>query len=100
MALVELVDDDRSDVFEERVLAQAAHEDALGDEHDARRVRDAPVVPDVVADRPADRRTALLRDAPRRRARREAARLEHEDPALEAALDERRRQARRLPGAR
>jgi hypothetical protein len=100
-ALVELVEHDRADVRQERIVLQHAHDEPFGHDQDARARRaltvEAHVETDLVADLPA----ALARNAPRRRPRGDAARLEHQDEPLarDPRVEERRRHARRLPRA-
>ena len=101
VALVELVEDDGAHAREERVGEEAPREHALGHEPQARpRPRDlleADLEADLVAEPPA----ALLGDAPRRQARREPARLEHDDLAVagDPRVEERGGHAGRLARA-
>ena len=100
-ALVELVEDDRADVLQERIGLEHLDEDALGDDQQAGRRSGPAVEAHVVADLAADRPAALLRDAPGGGAGGDPPRLEHDDSALarEPGVEQRRRHARGLAGA-
>ena len=104
-ALVELVEHDAADAFEERVVEQLPREHALGHDAQACRGGDLALEADVVADLAAE----LSSRSPRRSALRrgpggDAARLEqHEIRMLgrqQLCLHDRRRHARRLARAR
>jgi hypothetical protein len=101
VALVELVEDQDPDALEEGVVLQHAHEQPLGDDQDARARTRLALEAHLEADLAPDSPPALLRHAPRRRPRRDAPRLEHDDlqRAREPGLEQRRRHARGLPGA-
>ena len=61
MALVEFVEQDRTDLFQHRVVLQHAGQDAFGDDFDARARRNLVFEADAVADRATD----LLAQLPR-----------------------------------
>ncbi len=96
-ALVELIDDDRGDVAQQRIALQVRGQDAFGDDEQARVRGELPLEADVPADLAADGPAALVGDASCHRARGHAPRLQQQHAA---AIDERRRHARRLAGAR
>ncbi len=75
-SLVELVEDDRREVAEERILLQARGEDPFRREEDLRLRAELPLEPNVPADLAADRPVALECDPLREAARRDAARLQ------------------------
>lgn len=54
MALVEFVEQDRTDFFQHRVVLQHAGQDAFGDDFNAGACRDLVLEADAVADRAAD----------------------------------------------
>ena len=101
-ALVRLVDDDRVVALEQRVLTRLGEQDPVGHELDVGALGDLVGEADLEADRFADLRAQLARDARRHGARRDPARLGVADeprraaPGLEADL----RQLRRLARAR
>ena len=96
-ALVELVDDDGSDVAEQRILLQPRGQDAFGDDGQAGVGGGAAIEPDVPSHLAAERPALLGGDAPRDRARGHASRLQQQDRAV---AHERGRHARRLSRAR
>ena len=96
-ALVELVDDDRREIQQQRILLQPRGEDALGREEHARGRTELALEPHVPADLATERPSSFVRDPPRHRPRRHAPRLQHEDRSVHR---ERRRHARRLACAR
>jgi hypothetical protein len=96
-ALVKFVDDDGRDVGEERILLQVCRQDAFGDDDQPRVVDAAALEANVPADLPADGPAALACNPPRHRPGCHPARLQQQHLA---AIDERRRHARGLAGAR
>ena len=100
MPLVELVEADRADAVEERVLHHLAHQHPLGHEAQPGLLADLGVAADLVADQPAELTAELVGDALRGRARSEPPRLEHHDLlAVPDDVQERRRHAGGLAGA-
>ena len=100
-ALVKLVEHDRADALERRIVEDHAGEHALGHDLDPRRARGEALEPDAQADRLADALAQGRRHARGRGARRESARFEEEE-ALAASpglVEERERGARRLARA-
>ena len=100
-ALVKLVEQDRADALQRRIVEDHAGEHALGHDLDARAGGDEALEPDAKADRLADALAQGRRHARRRGARGEPARLEEEEalapgPGL---VEKRERRARRLAGA-
>ncbi len=95
-ALVELIDDERRDVAQQRIVLQVGGEDAFGDDEQPRVAGELPLETDVPADLAADGPAAFLGDPPRHGARGDAPRLQQQHAA---AIDQRRRHARRLAGA-
>ena len=77
--LVELVQDDRRHVTEQRVVVEVGRQHALGDQAHARLGPEAAVEADVPADLAAGRPALLLGDAPRDAARRQPTGLQHDD---------------------
>ena len=96
-SLVELIDDERRDIAQQRIVLQIRGEDAFGDDEQPRVARELAIEADVPADLAADGPAALVGDSPRHRARRHPPRLQQQHAA---AIDERRRHARGLAGAR
>jgi hypothetical protein len=96
-ALVEFVEDDRVEPGQERIGLEPCGEDAFGDDQQPRRRGEAPLEANLPADVVTQRPAALLRDAPRDGARRDAPGLQQDDGAIGR---QRRREARRLAGAR
>jgi hypothetical protein len=82
-ALVVLVEDHAAHSFEQRVLLEPAHEDALGDEQHAGPAAVHAFEANLVADFLAELEALLFRHAPGRRERGDSSRLEHHHPALE-----------------
>ena len=80
MALVELVEQQRPDPVQHRIVLQHAREDALGDDLHPRRRRYPALEADPVADRLPDLLAQRRRHEPRRRPRRHPPRLQHHDP--------------------
>jgi hypothetical protein len=99
VALVELVEHHRAHAPEVRIPQQPAREDALGDVAQPGPGRGDLVEADLIADRLAWALAQLLRDAPRRGARRQPPRLEHDDLARHQR-EQRGRHARGLARAR
>ena len=101
--LVELVEDDGADAFEERVGEELAGEDALGRDAQPGPRADPPLEADLVADLLAQRPAVLLGDPPRRGAGRDAPGLEHDERRVRwgkfAVMDQGRRHTRRLARA-
>ena len=100
--LVELVEHDRADAREQRILGHLPQEDPVGDEADPRGGGDATVEADLVAHLRADLAAELEGDPPRRGPGREPPRFEdhHRPVPGETGPEDRRRHARRLPRAR
>ena len=96
-ALVELVEDDRREIGEQRIGLQPRGQDAFGDDEQAGVGAEAAVEAHLPADLAAERPAALVGDPRGDRARRHATRLQQDDRAVG---DQRRRDARRLAGAR
>ena len=94
--LVELVEDDRSEARQERVLLQPRREYALGRDENPGAIAELPFEPDVPADLAPDRPALLRRDPPRDRSCRDAARLQNDRRPVRR---QRRRHARRLARA-
>ena len=100
-ALVEFVEQHRGDALERRIALQHAREHAFGDDLDARALAHSRLEPHAVADGVADalaeRRGHALGDG----ARREPARLEHDEPlaARPRLLEQRERDDGALAGA-
>jgi hypothetical protein len=80
---VELVEQHAADPRERRVALRLAQEHALGHEADPRARAHRPLEARLEADLLAELAPELLRHAARRHARGEAARLEHDDLALD-----------------
>ena len=99
-ALVEFVQYDRRNVGEKGVVQELSQEDPLGDEANPRARAGLAVVADLVPDLVPHPAVPLERDPPRCRARREPARLQDPDFTIEAVIDERCGDARRLSRAR
>ena len=95
-SLVELVEHDRADAGDQRIVDQARGEDAFGGEQDARRRREPALEAHVPADLLAERPAALLGDPARDGPRRDPPRLQHQHRPVGG---ERRRQPRGLAGA-
>ena len=76
--LVKLVDDDRAERREQRILLQPRRQDALGGDEQPRVGRELAVEAHVPADFAAERPPCSLRDAPGDRARRNAPRLQQQ----------------------
>ena len=100
-ALVELVEDHEPRVGELRVREDAAREEPLREDEDARLARGPALEPDVVADETAEGVAREVGHPPRRGARGHPARLEEEDrPSREPRfVEERERDGRRLARA-
>ena len=81
-SLVELVQDHRTDAFQERVGDDLVREDALGDDPQDRLGRGLPLAPNLITDLLAERPPALVGDATSGSARRHSSRLEHHDGAI------------------
>ena len=96
-ALVKLVDDDRPEIREQRILLKARRENAFRCGEQARFRSEPPLKPDVPADLASNRPAALLGNAPDDGAGGYASRLKQDDRAV---ADERGRHARRLSRAR
>ena len=101
MALVELVEQQRADAFQRRVVLDHAGEDAFGDDFDPRRRRHLVLEADAVADGVADLFAALLRHEVGGGARGDAARFQHHDlpSGQPRRIEQRRRHLRGLAGA-
>ncbi len=84
VALVELVEDHAADVFERRIALQSARQDALGHYLDARRSADAGFEPRAVAHELPRLRARKLRQSSCHGARRDPARLQHDDALVRA----------------
>ena len=98
---MKLVEHDRADALQRRIVEDHAGEHAPGHDLDPRASGDEALEPDAKADRLADALAQGRRHARRRGARREPARLEQEEalapgPGL---VEKRERGARRLAGA-
>ena len=78
-ALVELVEDDRSEIREQRILLQARRQHALGRDEQTRRGAEPALEADLPADLAADRPAALVGDARGDRARGDAPRLQQNE---------------------
>ena len=101
-ALMELVEQHRRDAFQLRIVEDHPRENAFGDDFDAGAGGDFGLHPHPHADRAADLLAERLRHAGGGRARGEAARFEHDDPAPcgPRLVHQRQRHARRLARAR
>ena len=99
--LVEFVEDHQRDAFERRVVLQHPREDALGHDLDARARPDAGLEPCAEPDRLADILPEQRGHALGDRARRDAARLQHQDPLVSdpGGVEERERHHSALAGA-
>ena len=103
VALVELVEDHAADVLERRIALQSARQDALGHYLDARRSADAGFEPGAVAHELSWLRARQLRQSSRHGARRNPARLQHDDALVCAEpglVQQRERNHRALARAR
>ena len=98
---MKLVEDHHRDAFERGVALQPAREDPFRHDLDARALAGARFQPRAKADGLADGFAEHLRHARRDGARREAARLEHDDLARAQRLlgQQRKRHAGRFAGA-
>ena len=96
-ALVELVEDDRGDIGQQRVLLQARGQDAFGREEHACLAAEARFEAHVPAHLATERPALLLGDAPRQGPRGGPPRLQHQDRAVGG---QHRRHAGRLAGTR
>ena len=76
---MELVEHDRLEVAQQRVLLQPRGQDSFGGKEHARVGAELPLEPDVPADFLADPPALLLGNAARHRACRDTPRLEHDD---------------------
>ncbi|GFF08378.1 hypothetical protein SM139_3440, partial [Stenotrophomonas maltophilia] len=84
MALVEFVEQDRTDLFQHRVVLQHAGQDAFGDDFNAGACRDLVLEADAVADRAADLFAQLPCHEQRGATCGDPARLQQDDfPALQ-----------------
>ena len=101
-ALVILVEQHRGDAVERGVALQHAREHAFGDDLDSRALADARLEPHAVAHSLAGALAERGRHALGDGARREAARLEHDDPfaVRPCLLEQRERHDGALAGAR
>ena len=101
-ALVELVEQHGRDAVERRIALQHPREHAFGDDLDARALADARLEPHAVADGVADALAERRRHALGDGARREPARLEHDDAlaARPRLVEQRERHDGALAGAR
>ncbi len=100
---MELVEDHAADVLERRIGLQPARQDALGHDLDARRRADAGFEPRAVTDELPGLGARKLRQSSRHRARRDPARLQHDDALAGAEpglVQQRERDDRALAGAR
>ena len=95
--LVELVDHDRGELRQERIALQTRREDSFGDDEQARVGGELSIEANLPADLAAEGPSALGGNPGRNGARGDAARLQQDHLSR---LDERRRHARRLAGAR
>ena len=96
--LVELVEHDGTDAFEQRVVLEAPEQDAFRHHEQPCGLRRLALEAHLVADRLADGLTALVGDATGGSTRRDTTRLEHENRARDS-VEQGRRHARRLAGA-
>ena len=94
--LVELVEDDGHEIRQQRVVLEARRENAFGDDEQLRFARRPPFESNLPADLFADAPALLFCDTPGDGARRDSPRLQQDDGT---AIDQRRRNARRLAGA-
>ncbi len=99
--LVELVEQHGQDAVERRIVEDHTGEHALGDNLDPRARRDETLQPDAQAHRLPDLLAQRRGHARRRRARGEAAGLEHDQAAAPGPrfIEQGERNARRLAGA-
>ena len=96
-AFVKLVEDNRREVREQRILLQSRGQDAFGDDEQPSVARELAIKSDVPSDFAPDRPTALFGNAPGDGTRGHSPRLQKND---RAGLNKRRRNARRLAGTR
>ncbi len=101
VALVELVEQQRADAVQQRVVLQHAGEDAFGDDLDAGTRGDPVLEADAVADGLADRLAELPRHELGGTARGDATRFQHHDPAAmqPRRVEQRQRHLGGLAGA-
>ncbi len=78
-SLVELVEDDRREIREQRILLEARRQYAFGHDQQPRVAGETLFESDLPADFAPDRPLALFRNAPRNRARGDTARLQQDD---------------------
>jgi hypothetical protein len=96
-ALVELVEHDRPEVLEQRVLLKPCCQDAFGRKEHFRARAKAPLEPDVPSDLLANRPSPLFSDTRRQASRGDAPRLQDDDRPIDGKGW---RNARRLSGSR
>jgi hypothetical protein len=94
--LVKLVDDDRREVGQQRILLEARRQDTLGDDEQPRIARESSLESDLPSDFASDRPPAFLRNPPRHRAGGKPLRLQKND---RTGVDERGCDACGLAGA-
>ncbi len=101
MALVELIEQDRTDLFQHRVVLQHAGQDAFGDDFNACARRDLVLEADAIADGATHLFTELPRHEQRGAARGHPARFQQDDlPALQPRrIQQRQRYLGGLAGA-
>jgi hypothetical protein len=97
---VKLVEDDRADGFEERVVQELAQQDARRHHQDVSAGPGDTVEADLVADLVAEPAAPLRGHPAGGGAGRQPARLQHDDPAGCPGVENSRRHARRLAGPR
>ena len=95
-ALVELVEHDGPEVFEQRVLLKTSCQDAFGGEQNLRACSEAPLEPDLPPNLVANRPRLLVGDAFGQTSRGDTPRLEDDDWPIDGKG---RRNARRLAGS-
>jgi len=100
MPLVKLIEQHRPHASQLRVRQQTARQHAFGHEQDARPRRRRVLETDAIADPLAHPLSQLLRNPSRRQPRRQPTRLEDENLALDARIEQRTRNTGRLACAR
>jgi hypothetical protein len=93
---VELVEHDRAEVGEQRIVLKPCGQDAFGRNQELRSWTESPFEANLPADFPTDRPSPLVRDPLRDGASRDTSRLEQDDRAF---FDQRGRYPRCLAGA-
>ena len=101
MTFVELVEQQRANAIQRRIVLQHPRQDALRDDFDPGPRGHLVVETDAIADGLADAFTALPRHEPRSRTRGDATRFKHHDPAAiePGFIEQRERHLRGLAGA-